>query len=314
MIANECALFEPVRNDFLVPYDHSFSIEASPTKPPADTKRSLCKSLLKEALRNLSEYQRILYAQKRHALLLIFQGMDAAGKDSTIHAISGSLSPTGCQVFSFKRPTSQEQSHDFLWRTTKCLPERGMIGIFNRSYYEEVIIVRVHPHHLDEQRIPQTHSPLLWEQRFESIRDHERHLARNGTIILKFWLNVSREEQLSRFESRIKDERKHWKISSSDLQERAHWDRYMDVYQEALNATSRPWAPWYAIPADTKYFAHLAIAEIIAATLNQLKLYYPVLGPKRQQEKLDELYNLLREEQQWDAASEALPADTVLIN
>ncbi|MEM8602331.1 MAG: PPK2 family polyphosphate kinase [Cyanobacteria bacterium P01_H01_bin.121] len=297
MSENQYTLFEPIENEFLVPYNGNFALNVSSTQPSQAISRSVCKPLLKATLRNLSEYQRILYAQKRHALLLVFQGMDAAGKDSTIHAISGSLSPTGCQVFSFKRPTSQEQAHDFLWRTSKCLPERGMIGIFNRSYYEEVIIVRVHPQHLERQGVPYPGAPQLWEHRFESIRDHERHLARNGTIILKFWLNVSREEQLARFEARIRDERKHWKISSSDLQERGYWDQYMQAYEEALRATSRPWAPWYAIPADTKYFTHLAIAEIITATLNQLKLRYPVLGPKRQQEKLNELYNLLRDEQ-----------------
>jgi PPK2 family polyphosphate:nucleotide phosphotransferase len=186
-------------------------------------------------------------------MLLVFQAMDAAGKDSTIRAVMEGINPAGCQVFSFKQPTSRDLDHDFLWRTSCSLPERGRIGIFNRSYYEEVLIVRVHPEILESQKLPDSVTlDTIWEERFESIRDLERPLARNGTIILKFWLNVSKEEQKARFLSRLEVPEKQWKFSNSDVRERRFWDDYMQVYEASLNATSRPWAPWYAIPADNK--------------------------------------------------------------
>ena len=207
--------------------------------------------------------------------------MDAAGKDGTIRAVMRGINPAGCQVYSFKQPSHRELDHDFLWRTAYRLPERGRIGIFNRSYYEEVLVVRVHPGYLKPQRLPRT-SSTIWEDRFESIRDHERHLARNGTIILKFWLNISKTEQRRRFYSRLKEPEKHWKFSEDDLKERKLWPKYMEAYQAALNATSRPWAPWYAIPADHKPFMRFCVADILVKTLSALHLSYPVVTKARQ--------------------------------
>ncbi len=188
--------------------------------------------------------------------------MDAAGKDSTIRSVMSGINPAGCQVFSFKKPSTTELDHDFLWRTNKSLPERGRIGIFNRSYYEEVLVVRVHPEILNYQNLPDAiEYKNIWQERYESIQDMEKHLARNGTIILKFWLNVSKDEQKNRFISRIDTQEKQWKWSSADLKERAHWDEYMQAYEEALNATSKPWAPWYAIPADDKPYIRTALPK-----------------------------------------------------
>jgi PPK2 family polyphosphate:nucleotide phosphotransferase len=201
--------------------------------------------------------------------------MDAAGKDGTIRAVMQGINPAGCQVFSFKQPSHLELDHDFLWRTTCRLPERGHIGIFNRSYYEEVLVVRVHPEYLKTQKIPLPISPHIWEERFESIRNHERHLANNGTLILKFWLHVSKEEQRKRLLSRLTEPEKHWKFSQQDLEERKLWKRYMEAYEAAMNATSRPWAPWYAIPADDKPFMRMCVAEIISKNLEHLGLHYP---------------------------------------
>ena len=244
----------------------------------------------------MSDYQRTLYAHDHHAILLIFQAMDAAGKDSTIRAVTSGINPAGCQVFSFKQPSSLELEHDFLWRTTRCLPERGRIGIFNRSYYEEVLVVRVHPELLNYQKISDTYNPkTIWKERFESIREHEQHLARNGTVILKFWLNVSKEEQKRRFLSRIEVPEKNWKFSSGDVEERKHWHDYMNAYEEALNATSRPWAPWYAIPADDKPFMRLVVAEIIVKTLESLELRYPKLN-KTERAELQKMRMLLVQE------------------
>jgi PPK2 family polyphosphate:nucleotide phosphotransferase len=186
------------------------------------------------------------------------------------------VNPAGCQVTSFKEPSAEELDHDFLWRTTRHLPERGRIGVFNRSYYEEVLVVRVHPEFLALQRLPDgTNGKNFWEDRYESIREHEAHLARNGTVILKFFLNVSKEEQRKRFLSRLEEPEKHWKFSGKDVAERAHWDKYQQAYEEALNETSRPWAPWYAIPADNKAYMRLMVAEIVRHTLKSLDLKYP---------------------------------------
>ena len=220
--------------------------------------------------------QRILYAHDHHAILLVFQAMDAAGKDGTIRAVMSGVNPAGCQVFSFKQPSKNELDHDFLWRTARCLPERGRIGIFNRSYYEEVLVVRVHPEYLAGQNLPgKPKLERLWKERYESILDHEKHLARNGTVIIKFWLNISNEEQKQRFLARINEPEKHWKFSTGDVRERGHWKNYMRAYQDALNATSRSWAPWYAIPADDKPYMRMCVAEILVATLKSLGLEYP---------------------------------------
>jgi PPK2 family polyphosphate:nucleotide phosphotransferase len=268
-------LFTAPHSAFLVPFDGSFRAESSGTTPPDEDRRHP-KKRLKAAERQLDDLQRLLLANKTWSVLLVFQGMDAAGKDSTIRAVMSGISPTGCQVFNFKRPTRTELAHDFLWRTTRSLPERGRIGIFNRSQYEEVLVVRVHPEILQNQRLPTAaDSEAFWNARLQSIRDQEQHLARNGVAILKFWLNISKNEQKSRFLSRLDEPHKTWKFNPDDVAERQYWDRYMHAYEEALNATSRPWAPWYAIPADSKPYMRAAIAEIIVRSLASLDLQYP---------------------------------------
>ncbi len=275
-------MFEAVKSPYLVPFDWTFRCCDAPARPPKGAlgkKRS--KRRLEELIEELDDLQRILYADDRYALLLVFQAMDAAGKDGTIRAVMSGVNPAGCQVFSFKKPTPEELDHDFLWRTTRRFPERGRIGIFNRSYYEEVIVVRVHPEFLEAQKLPGSIDlAKIWLERYESISEQEKHLARNGTIILKFWLNVSKEEQCQRFLARIKDPEKNWKFSIADIGERALWKDYMLAYEEALKATSRPWAPWYAIPADDKPYMRLCVAEIITKSLKSLDLKYPEVGPK----------------------------------
>ncbi|NOX27940.1 MAG: polyphosphate kinase 2 family protein [Gammaproteobacteria bacterium] len=279
-------MFDAIKNNFLVPFDGSFSVENSLTKIDG---LSYKKKSYQETLAQLNERidvdQRMLYAQDKHSVLLVFQAMDAAGKDSTIRAVTRGINPAGCQVFSFKQPSKEELDHDYLWRTAKRMPERGRIGVFNRSYYEEVLVVRVHPEYLSYQRLPNMAPEVeLWSQRYESIRQHEQHLARNGTVILKFWLNVSKEEQKQRFLARIDTPEKNWKFSSSDVEERQHWDEYMVAYQDALNETSRPWAPWYAIPADDKRVMRIKVAEIVAQALESLDLKYPTLSESKMNE------------------------------
>jgi len=241
----------------------------------------------------LDDLQRRLYASDKYSVLLIFQAMDAAGKDSTIRAVLSGVNPAGFQVCSFKQPSAEELDHDFLWRSAKRLPQRGRIGVFNRSYYEETLVVRVHPEYLQGQKLPhKLDLGTLWQERFESIRDHEKHLARNGTVILKFWLNVSPEEQKRRFLSRIDEQHKNWKFSAGDVKERSHWQDYMHAYEEALNETSRPWAPWYAIPADDKSFMRLSVASIIVDSLSKLDLQYPEVT-RAQREKIRGMRELL---------------------
>jgi PPK2 family polyphosphate:nucleotide phosphotransferase len=202
--------------------------------------------------------------------------MDAAGKDSTIRAVMQGVDPSGCQVFSFKKPSSLELDHDFLWRTTCRLPERGRIGIFNRSQYEEVLVVRVHPQILASQKLPgELNLENIWDDRLRSIREQEEHLARNGTVVIKFWLNVSKAEQKRRFLARLDDPNRNWKFEPRDVVERRHWDEYMEAYEDAMNATSRPWAPWYAIPADDKRYMRARVAEIIIESLQSIGLRYP---------------------------------------
>lgn len=267
----------PDPSDYLVPFDGSFRVAASSTRPPAGAPdEDACKKRLAGLVDELDDLQRKLYADNRHALLLVFQALDAAGKDSTIRAVLRGVDPSGCQVVSFKRPSEQELDHDFLWRTVKALPERGRIGVFNRSYYEEVTAVRVHPEFLDAQRLPSV-SQLgeLWQERYQSIRDHEAHLARNGTVIVKFWLNVSKAEQRRRFLARLDKPDKNWKFAAGDLDERKRWDDYMAAYEDALNATSRASAPWYAVPADDKPYLRMVVAQTVVATLRSLGLEYP---------------------------------------
>lgn len=267
-------MFKAPASKYLVPDDGSFKIADAPTQGDENADN---KERLKEHVKTLRLQQRALYAADRHAVLLVFQGMDAAGKDSTIRAVMGGINPAGCQVFSFKKPSAKELDHDFLWRTSRAMPERGRIGIFNRSQYEEVLVVRVHPEILDYQKLPDSiDRTAIWQERFESIRDQEKHLARNGMVILKFWLNVSKEEQRKRFLARLDDEKKQWKFNSADIRERAHWDDYMHAYEDALNNTSRDWAPWYAIPADDKRYMRATIAGIIVDAMKSLGLQYPV--------------------------------------
>lgn len=272
-------MFKAIPGPFLVPFDNAFNISDYSSMPPEDApdKRE-CKNRLKELSTCLSDLQRMLYAQNQHAVLLIFQAMDAAGKDSTIRAVMDNVDPSGCQVYSFQKPSVEELSHDFLWRTVSKLPARGSIGIFNRSYYEEVLIVKTHPEILRLQNInPAEVDTEFWEHRYESILDHEKHLARNRTIVLKFWLNISKDEQKKRFLSRIDNPQKNWKFSQDDINERQHWNEYMNAYQAAIAKTSRPWAPWYAIPADNKPFMRMCVAEIIVSSLQSLNLAYPRL-------------------------------------
>ena len=276
---------EPADSSCRVPFNGTFRVKEANTRPPRrkDDDREY-KKQLKRVIGRLDEHQRVLYAQDHRAVLCIFQALDAAGKDSTIRAVTSGLNPAGFQVFSFKAPSAEELDHDFLWRTARRLPERGRIGIFNRSYYEEVLAVRVHPEFLDRQRLPRPRDlKSIWAHRFESIRNHEKHLARNGTVILKFWLNVSKEEQGRRFLDRIRKQKKNWKFSKADVEERQHWDSYMRAFEECLNATSTPWAPWHAIPADSKPFMRLTVAEILEKTLASMGLAYPTLNAEQRE-------------------------------
>ena len=231
---------------------------------------------LQAGIQRLAELQDKLYAQDRWALLLIFQAMDAAGKDGVIKHVMSGVNPQGCQVYSFKTPSDTELQHDFLWRTTKDLPERGHIGIFNRSYYEEVLVVRVHPEILSGQKIPE---PLLgkdiWKERFEDIRNFEQHMARNGTVIRKFFLNVSKKEQKKRFLSRLDHPEKNWKFSAADIHERNYWDKYQKAYEEMIGHTASEHAPWYVVPADNKWFTRLVVSAVIVDALEELNLSFP---------------------------------------
>src|SRR5215813_1810455 len=230
----------------------------------------------------LAELQDMLYAQDRWAVLLIFQAMDAAGKDGTIKHVMSGVNPQGCQVYSFKTPSSEELDHDFLWRCMKYVPERGCIGIFNRSYYEETLVVRVHPEFLEKQTLPpELVTKRIWTERHGDIANFERYLSRQGTVVRKFFLNVSREEQKRRFLERIEQPEKNWKFSAADVKERRHWNEYMDAYEDAIRATATPDAPWYVVPADNKWFTRLVVAAAVVTTLEALDLQYPKLGKKQ---------------------------------
>ena len=291
-------MFSATKSPYLVPFDGKFRHADFPTCPPDNVPK--IKKLTRRrrtSVKKMAELQRVFYAHDRYALLLIFQAMDAGGKDSTIRAVMSGVNPAGCQVFSFKQPSEEDLDHDFLWRTTKRLPERGRIGIFNRSYYEEVLVVRVHPDILDSQKLPgKQNLKTIWKQRYQSIRNHEKHLARNGTVILKFWLNVSPDEQRRRFLSRLNEPEKHWKFASADMRERSFWPKYMAAYKDALSATSKPWAPWYAIPADNKPYMRLTVANIIVDTLKSLKLKYPEVK-KKEQARFDEMRQILMKDE-----------------
>ena len=273
--------FALVDNPYLVPFDGSFRVSDAVTRPRETPSKKAYKKQLAGWVDRLADLQELLYATDKYAVLLVFQAMDAAGKDSTIRAVMSGVNPAGFQVSSFKVPSKGELDHDFLWRTTKALPQRGRIGVFNRSYYEETLVVRVHPEYLGGQRLPEQPASI-WEDRFASIRQHEAHLARNGTVVVKFWLNVSRAEQMNRFMRRIERADKNWKFAAGDLAESRRWDDYMVAYEAVLNATSRPSAPWYAIPADDKPAMRLAVAHVVVETLSRLELEYPRLDPKTQ--------------------------------
>jgi PPK2 family polyphosphate:nucleotide phosphotransferase len=233
---------------------------------------------LKAGLETLCQRQEILYAHDRYSLLLIFQAMDAAGKDSTIKHVMSGLNPQGCQVYSFKAPSSEELDHDFLWRTNRSLPARGNIGVFNRSYYEEVLVVRVHPEILNAQRLPEEKvTKHVWDERYQDIRALERYLTRQGTVIRKFFLHVSKEEQARRFLERLDQPEKNWKFSPRDVAEREHWRDYQKAYEHAIAATATRDAPWYVVPADHKWFTRMVVADVVAETLRQLPLRYPEL-------------------------------------
>ncbi|MFA5267992.1 MAG: polyphosphate kinase 2 family protein [Methanoregula sp.] len=237
---------------------------------------------LETGIQQLSQQQDKLYAQNTYALLINLQAMDAAGKDSTIKHVMSGVNPQGVQVKSFKVPSVEEIDHDYLWRNFLELPNRGSIGIFNRTYYEEVIVVRVHPEFLDRQQLPpQLKGPDIWKRRYEEINNFEKYLTDNGIVVLKFFLNVSKEEQKKRFLERVGDPEKNWKFSAADILERRHWDAYMDAYEEMFNNTSTPWAPWYIIPADHKWFTRFAVVSIINATLDGLGLAYPEADPEQ---------------------------------
>ena len=243
------------------------------------------KEILTLGVEQLARLQEMLYAQDRWALLLVFQAMDAAGKDGTIKHVMSGVNPQGVQVFSFKQPSSEELDHDFLWRTNKAIPERGRIGIFNRSYYEEVLVVRVHPQILARQRIPpRLVGKRIWEERLEDIAAYERYLARNGFLILKFFLHVSRKEQKHRFLERLDQPEKHWKFSSADVRERAHWSSYMKAYEEAIQATAAKHAPWYVVPADNKWFTRLVVAAAVVEALEALDLKFPRVSDAQREE------------------------------
>jgi PPK2 family polyphosphate:nucleotide phosphotransferase len=256
---------------------------------PADTAKlhsqERAEELLAKGVLRMAELQDKLYAQNRWGLLLVFQAMDAAGKDGVIKHVMSGVNPQGCQVYSFKTPSTEELDHDFLWRNMKCLPERGRIGIFNRSYYEEVLVVRVHPDILANERIP---APLvtknIWEERFQDICSFERYLSRNGFVIRKFFLNVSKKEQKRRFLDRLQQPEKNWKFSAADLHERERWDDYMQAYEEMIAHTSTPGAPWFVVPADNKWLTRLAVAAAIVDALDELDLSYPKMDPQKRKE------------------------------
>lgn len=272
--------------DYLVRSGEKIKLDKWPTTvKPIYKSKDEYKKLLHEHIEELSSLQNLLYAYNKYSVLLIFQSMDAAGKDSSIKHVMSGINPQGCQVFSFKHPSAEELEHDFLWREIRCLPERGKIGIFNRSHYEEVLIVRVHPEILHSEGLwNESNKKIIWQERYRSIIDLENHLYRNGTRILKFFLHISKEEQRKRFLKRIDDPKKNWKFSTVDVEERKFWKQYMKAYEDCLTATSIPNAPWYLIPANDKENAHLIVSQIVLDTLKGLKMVYPKSTEKRKQE------------------------------
>jgi PPK2 family polyphosphate:nucleotide phosphotransferase len=266
-------MFAAKAHSLLVPFNGKFDAhKASTFQPPS---KDDWKARLAKQVKILGDTQYRLFADGRYGVLIVLQALDAAGKDGTIRHVFAGVNPNGLRVASFKQPSSVELAHDFLWRTSAQLPERGSFAIFNRSYYEEVLVVRVHPKFLDAQHLPETPTKQFWNDRLRSIADHERYLSEQGTVVLKFWLNVSKAEQRKRLLERIEEPEKNWKFNPGDIDERERWDDYIDAYEEALRATSRPWAPWYAVPADDKHYARWQVAKLINDALAQLDLEFP---------------------------------------
>jgi PPK2 family polyphosphate:nucleotide phosphotransferase len=285
-------------DDYKVKEGEKVDLEKWPTRvKPAFKSRSQYEERLARHVADLSELQQLHFAANRYAVLLIFQAMDAAGKDGAIKHVMSGVNPQGCQVFSFQHPSAVELEHDFLWRTTQCLPERGRIGIFNRSYYEEVLIVKVHPEILRSQGLPDEvcDEKTIWQKRYQSILFLEKHLYNNGTRIVKFFLHLSKEEQRKRFLARIDDPEKNWKFSSADIEERNCWPKYMQAYEACLSATSTETAPWYVVPADDKKNARLIISNIVLDTFRSLNLSYPQTDATHQQELLSIRSQLMKE-------------------
>ena len=297
-------LFEPADSPFRAAFDGSFQLSEQPTTPPPDAvSRQELKRQLHSTVAQIARLQKRLFPSD-YSVLMVFQAMDAAGKDSTISAVLSGVNPCGLQVSSFRRPSDEDLGHDPFWRYGYKMPEKGMIGVFNRSYYEKVLVLRVHPTYLDEERpvrheevarMPPCTPHALWEERFETIRDQERYLARNGTIVLKFMLNVSQEMQARRFLRRIDDPSRNWKFSAADMNERQHWDLYQTAYQDAIAATSTPHAPWYVIPADSKPYMKASVAKILADTLKKLDLREPVVSERKLMRFADAREKLCRE-------------------
>jgi len=262
-------------------------IDPGDTRGIGSERKDEAKEMLARGVDWLADEQDRLYAQDRWSVLLVFQAMDAAGKDSTIKHVMSGVNPQGCQVYSFKQPSAEELDHDFLWRTTRCLPERGRIGIFNRSYYEEVLVVRVHREILERQKLPRSLvGQGIWKERLEDIASFERYLARNGTLLLKFFLHVSKAEQKKRFLERLDRHEKNWKFSTADAAARAHWAEYMDAYEKAIRTTAAPHAPWYVVPADNKWFTRLVVAAAIVEAMDGLDLRYPKVSAAARRELL----------------------------
>ncbi len=279
------AELDPFVSPFSVDGSDKFHLKSHKTNEKGGLDKDEAEKILDANRKRLSDFQEKLYAQDRWSLLLIFQGMDAAGKDSAIKAIFEGVNPQGCEVTSFKQPTSHELDHDFMWRSSIALPERGRIGIFNRSYYEECLVTRVHPELLVKEKIPpKLITKNIWRERFEDISAFERYLSRNGTVILKFFLNISKEEQRERFLDRLEQPSKNWKFSMDDITERARWPRYMAVYQDIVRHTSTSVAPWFVVPADHKWFARVVIGSAIVSTLEALNLHFPRVDKESKRE------------------------------
>ncbi len=276
-------LEKSLRDRLLVPIGKKISLKKDfdPALKMKTMTKEEARVELQESVQAISNHQDMLYAQNTYALLVIFQAMDAAGKDSTIKHVMSGVNPQGCQVYSFKAPSSEELDHDYLWRCMVRLPERGRIGIFNRSYYEEVLVTRVHPNLLEHQQLPPFSQKAIWKNRFEEINNFEKYLVNNGIVVLKFFLNVSREEQKKRFLSRIVTPEKNWKFETGDVAERQHWDEYISAYEDCFYNTSTEWAPWFIIPADSKANMRLLVSKILCETLAGLKLKYPSLNESR---------------------------------